>query len=579
MSGDVVDEDTPTEWQRDAGLRYRFGPMKLSGGIALAMGLCASGTASAGGLFLPGSGAVSTARAGASVASVDDGEAIGINPAGIAKSSGTHITLGISAINYYMTFQRNGTYDDLAEDTQAYEGTPYGVVEQDARPPLGIGRFQPVPLIAVVTDFGGKVPNLNAAFGLYAPNAYPFRRMNNVNGQQYFVPEGEGFTFPAFGAPPPPSRYDIIEQEAAVILPSAAVSYRVTPDLDVGGRFSLGFADVKSTIALWGKPGNLEEWVNRDAIFTLDAKDSLVMGWGLGATYRVGPSIEFGAAFNGPVDITARGDAHANSGPNTDLQGQPIVITPSGNVRCEAGGTAELQKGCVQIALPMTAQVGARYKFVTPDGKPRGDIEIDANWERWGKKCDFVADPDCHSPGDFRVVVDAQAAPMNTPDSGLDLKPSVVAHGLRDTFGVRLGGSYNIPTGANEVIVRGGVSYDTAAAKEGWERADFDGAARTMLAAGASFKMSRVRFDAGFGAVLEGTRTNPRNCNPTVDNSLSPPYTGCSASGLQQAVDDRQGPDPVNPLVTPDQQLESPVNQGTYKSHYLLIMLGASTWF
>ena len=60
------------------------------------MGLCASGTAAAGGLFLPGSGAVSTSRAGASVASVDDGEAIGLNPAGLAKSKGTVITLGIS---------------------------------------------------------------------------------------------------------------------------------------------------------------------------------------------------------------------------------------------------------------------------------------------------------------------------------------------------------------------------------------------------------------------------------------------------------------------------------------------------
>ncbi|NVB81978.1 MAG: hypothetical protein HOV81_26590 [Kofleriaceae bacterium] len=539
--------------------------MKLSGGIALAIGLTASGTAVAGGLFLPGSGAVSTSRAGASVASVDDGESIGINPAGIAKSTGTHITLGISAINYDMTFQRNGTYDDLVDDSQTYEGMRYGVVTQDAEPPLGIGHYQPVPLLAIVTDFGAKVPGLHGAAGLYAPNAYPFRRMNNVDGKPYFIPEGDGYTFPAFGAPPPASRYDIIEQEAAVILPSVALAYRVLPDLDIGGRFSVGFADVKSTLALWGKPGNLEEWINKDSILTLKAHDSLVMGWSLGAAYRIGPNIELGASFTGPVNVTARGDAHAVNGPNTDLEGTPIVIIPSLDAKCAAGGTMDAQKGCVQLALPMTAQIGARYKFVDANGNTKGDIELDANWEHWGKKCDFTADRDCHSPGDYRVVVDAHASPENALDQGFDLKPSVVAHGLRDTFGVRLGGSYNIPAGTNEVIVRGGVAYDTAAAKEGWERADFDGAARTMVAGGASFKTSRVRFDAGFGAVLEGTRSTSRNCNPTT------PTEGCEG--------ERQGPDPVNPLVNPDQQLESPVNQGTFKSHYLLIMLGASTWF
>ena len=41
----------------------------------------------------------------------------------------------------------------------------------------------------------------------------------------------------------------------------------------------------------------------------------------------------------------------------------------------------------------------------------------------------------------------------------------------------------------------------------------------------------------------------------------------------------RQGPDPTNPLIVPDAQSESPINQGTFKSHYLMFMLGATTWF
>ncbi|MGE0401366.1 MAG: hypothetical protein AB7T06_31980, partial [Kofleriaceae bacterium] len=67
--------------------------MKMSklGGIAIASSLITVtlvSQANAGGLFLPGSGATSTSRAGAAVASADDGEALSINPAGLAKSSG-----------------------------------------------------------------------------------------------------------------------------------------------------------------------------------------------------------------------------------------------------------------------------------------------------------------------------------------------------------------------------------------------------------------------------------------------------------------------------------------------------------
>jgi hypothetical protein len=47
-----------------------------------------------------------------------------------------------------------------------------------------------------------------------------------------------------------------------------------------------------------------------------------------------------------------------------------------------------------------------------------------------------------------------------------------------------------------------------------------------------------------------------------------------------------QGPDPVNPLMPPGYatmtdrgQVLSPVNQGDYKSHYLLFMLGVTAWF
>lgn len=539
--------------------------------LVASLGLCISGTAVAGGLILPGAGAVSTARAGTGVSSTEGGEAISLNPAGMAKSKGTTITLGAAIINYSMSFHRAGTYDDYTDpalDPAAYEGQRYPVVENDPSPPLGIGPYQPVPLIAITSDLGGRVKGLTVGAGLFAPNAYPFRNMNNVNGRPYFVEGSNGaLGFPtAFGDAPPPTRYDIVQQEAAIVLPSVAAAYRITPDLDVGGRFSAGISHVKSTVALWGENPNYDEYVQKDALITLDAKDNLVTAWSLGATYRPAPAIEIGAQYSSQVNMSAKGSGYSATGPQVFLPGTDvkIVILPATIPRCSTeAGTADKLNACVEFALPMTATVGGRYKFLGDHGQLNGDLELNVDWQNWSAE----------RASSYRVVVDARAAPENAPDTGFDLKDNIVEHGLKDTIGVRLGGSWNFPAGPNTVTARGGVGYETAAAKKGWERADFDGAARTLVTVGGSYKLPNVSIDLGFGYVHEGTRTDSRDCNPTSS------MEGCGPGGELQPVEDRQGPDPIYPVNRPDMQVESPVNQGTFKSHYLMFMLGMSTWF
>jgi len=531
----------------------------------------------AGGLFIPGNGVISTSRAGAAVASAEDGEAISINPAGIAKTVGTVVQIGVVAIDYAMSFTRAGTYDPIAEESVSYAGQPYPTITNDSKPKLGFGAFQPVPVIAVVSDLGGMIPHLHAGFGIYAPQGYPFRDMNTVNGKPYFIPDNAtGYSFPTFGDPPPPSRYDIIHEDAAVILPSLAVSYSVLPELDIGVRLSAGFAHLQSTVAVWGLL-NYEEWNKQDGIFTLSADDSFVPAYGLGATYRPTPEIEIGANFNSSIDIHAQGDALSVNGPAVSLNGAPVVLLPStpGTARCSEGGTMAKLKGCVDVELPMSVQVGGRYKINDASGKLKGDIELDLDWEHWGAKCDYVKDPLCLDPSDFRVVVDGQVTTASMPASGINLKDNLVTHGLQDTYAARLGGSYIVPMDANALVIRGGLSYDTAAARKGWERADLDGAARTTIAAGASYKLPTWSIDAGFGVILEGTRTENRNCNPTA----GPGMMGCDGSGTDAPVDLRQGPDPINPILVPSVQSENPVNQGTFTSHYIMFMLGASHRF
>ncbi|TMQ10880.1 MAG: hypothetical protein E6J91_24740, partial [Deltaproteobacteria bacterium] len=384
----------------------------LLGIICIALWLAAlrPRSATAGGLLLPGAGAVSTARAGAAVASADDGEALVLNPAGLAKAEGTTITLSAAMIEYAMEFQRRGTYDAVMNENYPYAGQPFARVKNDASPPVGIGPFAAVPMIAVVTDLGGRWPGLHLAAGLYAPNGYPFRDLcvEGAGGcQKYVFNENPNI-------PPPGTRYDIMTQEAAVIVPSLAIAYRVVPQLDVGLRLSAGYARLKATGALWGIPQNFDEDIKKDGILSTDVTDNFVPGFGIGVAYRPTPHLELAANYNSELDVHARGTAKSTLGPSVNLGGVPVTIGPraiAADILCDSGGTVDALKACGDLAVPRNAQVGARYKFLDAAGRLTGDIELDLDWENWSQGCsdkDFI-EGTCASPGNERLTVDADA--------------------------------------------------------------------------------------------------------------------------------------------------------------------------
>lgn len=524
--------------------------------------MCTAGTASAGGLYLPGTGVISSSRAGAGIASTETGEAIGLNPAGLGKTSGSTVTISLALIDYAMTFQRRGTYDDIPNVDLPYEGQAYPLVEDASAPSPGIGQFQPIPVVAVTTDLGGRVPNLRLAAGLYAPNSYPSRelcthRSNGTCAKEDFNGDPN--------QPPNPARYDVVSRSAVLLMPTIAASYRVIPNLDVGARFGWGFADAKSQIHLWSAPANVVEDVGGDSLLSVNGKDNFVPSYGVGFTFRATPQIEVAGVYNSEISIDAKGTAATKLGPRSG-SGVEVMVEPIPDefAQCAKGGKVGAFKACITATLPRSAIVGGRYKFLGANDEERGDIELDVGWENWGNT----------AASDYRVVIDSEI--VTAMGGGFAIKQNSVRHGFQDVYNARLGGSWRFPVGENVVIARGGISYDTAAAKEGWVRADLDGTARTTMTAGAGFRTSRMQIDAGFGFVMEGENNNPGDCNPI---SPAPGDLGCNRDGVQDPLEDRRGPDPINPLVVSEQQLQAPVNQGVFNSHYVMFMLGATTWF
>lgn len=523
--------------------------VRLFGAIAGAAALLVCGSAHAGGLFIPGAGPQGQARAGAFVAKADDTTAMFYNPAGFMKGSGTVVQLGVNLVDMSLDYQRFGTYQSPIGESLTYEGQSYDKASDNSSPAIGFGGFQAIPTIGIATDFGlqKKGIPIRFGFGVMAPQAFPERNFDT--GYQFEADPNQ---------PPPASRYDIVKQEAATVLPTVAVAYQVSPKLDIGARFSAGMAQLKATTYVWGIV-NYAEWIARDGLFQVDVKDNFVPQYGAGFLYRPTSKLEIGASYSSPISIEAKGRGAGTLGSDLGLgPDDPDILLPvNDKPACAAGGTdGQHLKACIDFKLPMTAQIGGRYILRDGRGGERADIEFDVKWENWS------------DASDINVVVDGISQ-----KSGLYLQPSVIRHGLKDVFSFRLGGSYTLAMGKNSLSLRAGGAYDTRTANNSWNRLDLDSKPRLTLATGLAYTFGRFRIEAGGGVVLEKDRTVADSCNPTISNE------GCLGNGEETKVLDRTRPDPVQPLAGPLNQDENPFNAGTYQSGYVLLHLGLTAWF
>lgn len=505
-----------------------------AGAAALAL-VAAPAAANAGGLFIPGQGPIAQSRAGAYVANAEDPSALAVNPAGLAKGDGIRVLVGANFIDYDLSFTRAGSYDSTDSADLPWEGQAYAEQSDASKPPIGFAGFQAVPMISVAIDLEKQVKGLHVAVGLVAPTAYPVRDFSDDN----WTLDVDDTT-----RPPPPGRYDIVRQEAAVVMPSLSVGYRINDKLDVGGRFTWGIANLEASTFTWGST-NFEEWTGADAFFEVETKDSFVPGFGLGVLFRPSDVIELGLNWDSQMNVHAKGTGTGNPSDSIMPAVELEPITSETLIDCAPGGAVGALKACIDLSLPMVTTIGGRYIFRDREGVAKGDVELDVAWERWS------------AVSDYHVVVDALAG-------GVPLADTFIRHGLKDVFSFRLGGGYALPVG-DGLAVRAGLAHDTAAAKDGWERLDFDGAARTTMALGVSYPISKVSISVGGGYVYEGTRDVGDGCNPTAD------AMGCDDSEPgEEPLSEREGADPAQPLNA-GLPFQSPFNHGRYESGYLLM--------
>src|SRR5262249_39247658 len=157
--------------------------------------------------------------------------------------------------------------------------------------------------------------------------------------------------------------------------------------------------------------------------------------------FRPTPAIEIGLNYASELDVHAKGTAVSQLGPSAGLPPLTVQTVPvaDADARCAPGGTPAELKACVDLAIPMNLQIGGRYKFLDEAGKMKGDVELDLDWEQWGKSCSDadLGDGKCTSPSDYRVVVDATTVVVlmdGTMLPGIPLHDAAVKHGLKNSY-------------------------------------------------------------------------------------------------------------------------------------------------
>ena len=283
--------------------------------------LCASlpSLARAGGFEVPDNGTEALGRGTAFAAKASDGTALEYNVAGLANQRGTRVLFDGKIDIDNESFSRAGAYPGTPPQTP-WGNTFYPTVSNQ-----GVPFF--APFVALSTDFG-YFDRLTFAVGAFGPSGagnpvYPYGLSN-----------GE----------PSPARYDILASESTMILPTAAVAYRLADRIDVGAAFHYVMASFNLSNTAYVDIGCAER-----RVLPVRRHQRSVATVGLTATGSAGVMLhpdswlDLGVNVRGPMTINGQGTISVTTYSGTQSSGAATLQT-SPPVERPRGGAREVQQ-------------------------------------------------------------------------------------------------------------------------------------------------------------------------------------------------------------------------------------------
>ena len=442
----------------------------------------------AGGFEVPDNGAQSVGRGNAFTAKADDLTALAHNPGALIKSKGANILYSHNVVHAPQSFTRQVSSmpsKPLPNLPDGSKADPFAT-QSNQTPWFALGG-----MLVGSYDFG--LENWTFAAGVYGPSAAGHQEWNVNGGQRWMLTKMDALMVfysvaAAYGVP---DKFGIGVTAQIVSEPSTTLSLVV--DGDNGSQLAPYYkgAEIESTLKLSAPP----------------AISAIVGGW-----WRPGENIEIGASGRViPVSLNGKGDF-------------TIATTPTGAKVTDAQLTVVGSAAALQLILPPTAHVGVRYRGLdpavalaegaTPSTKPRNerwDIELDFAYEAWSMVKDFNVNLD----GQIQLFAKADAQDV------------VVAKRWKDTYSLRLGGSYNLPN--LPIGFMAGSFVETGAVPHNYENLDFPSYNRLGVNGGVKVHAGPVDITAAYSHVFQETRTvDETYAKVFQQRPVAPCPTGCN---------------------------------------------------
>ncbi|MBW2733891.1 MAG: outer membrane protein transport protein, partial [Deltaproteobacteria bacterium] len=192
--------------------------------------------------------------------------------------------------------------------------------------------------------------------------------------------------------------------------------------------------------------------------------------------------LEIGASFRFGYTASSEGDVRSRISPGFVLD---AVTSPNP------------APGHLDIPMPAVLRAGARYIHHDSVGRERFDVEADFVWEQTSSLETFVL-------GTSVDIVNPEGAPLLPT-----IEDVPVPHHWKDTFSVRVGGSYRLHElgPIKELVLRAGGLWESSAMPAAFTRLDFLALERYGLTLGIGARFGRYRVDLAYAFLGHKSRS------------------------------------------------------------------------
>ncbi len=376
-------------------------------GVALALLVV---DADAGGLYFSERGVRPLGRGGAFVAGADDLHAIWYNPAGL-YDAGSQVLLDVAWVNFTTDYTRRALLDQVDPNT----GEVVSRHEQTFPTVEGDSAIIPIPTVGGSFRVHERwVVALAAAAPYSALTSYP----ETVDGK------------------PAPSRYSLITLEGSALgFVGGWVAFKAHEMVHVGfgldmliGRFvsttMFGACVPQRFLCAPEQP----EW---DSLAQLSAGPIFAPSGNVGVKVMPHPMVTIGSAFHAPHAVRAPGEIRVR-----------LPATPAFERASQEGSDAD-----VDFELPWSLRLGVE---VRPIDHLR--LEVDGAIEGWGIHDEITVTPNRVALRNLVGFPDPYYIPSQS-----------IPRNFQNSYSVRLGGEYTIPTDDIDITPRVGFSYESSA--------------------------------------------------------------------------------------------------------------------